>query len=306
VTTSMLDILRSRAERIRGEGVRLLGDFSGMRPINTPSDPEPIIGLPGSHWWNELPPEGKQIQARLLPEVDRLAELTRALARNLPGSSSQKLHAALDTIREAVEQDRATFWQTRDEAVDGFSKLIDQVMAMLTEYYGTSSSIALVIPDTNALLAEPDIEQWQFEDKDHFTIILTPTVLSELDEHKVNHRNPDVREKASKLIRKIKEYRRRGSLHQGVPIVTDRVSLQAIAHEPDMSESISWFDATNADDRFLATALEVIRANPGATVFVVTSDINMQNKAEVAGIPFCEVPAQRAERCEGDAGPGAA
>jgi len=275
-----------------------------MRPMNSPSDSVVIINLSGSHWWNDLPPEGKQIQARLLPEIDRFAELVRALARNLPGSSSHELDTALDTIRDAVEQDHGTWWKAREQAVGGFSGLIDQIMVALTEYYGTSSSVVLTIPDTNALLENPDIEQWRFENRNHFTIILTPTVLSELDEHKVNHRNPEVREKASKLIRKIKEYRRRGALHEGVPIVTDRVSLRSIAREPDMSKSLSWFDATNADDRFLATALDEIRGNPGATAFVVTSDINMQNKAEVAGIPFCEVPAERPDEGDNCAGAG--
>jgi predicted ribonuclease YlaK len=66
-----------------------------------------------------------------------------------------------------------------------------------------------------------------------------------------------------------------------------------------MSQTLSWFDSTNADDRFLATALEIIRANMGAIVFIVTSDINMQNKAEMAGIPFREVPAQSVEQKEG-------
>jgi predicted ribonuclease YlaK len=149
------------------------------------------------------------------------------------------------------------------------------------------------------LLANPDIERWQFEGVDHFTIVLTPTALSELDRHKVNHKNECVRRKASKLILKIKEYRRRGPLHGGVSVVKGQVSLRSVAHEPNMSESLSWFDATNADDRFLATALEEIRANLGARVFIVTSDINMQNKAEAAGIPFYEVPAGRAEEGKG-------
>ena len=299
MTSTMLDMLRARAEQIRDEGVRLLSEFSGMHPVNTPSDSVIILSLSGDQRWNDLPPEGKQAQVRLLPEVDRFAELIRALTRNLPGSSYQKLEAALKRIRSAIDQDEGTWWKTRDEAVDGFRGLIDEVTATLEDYHGSPPSVVLVIPDTSALLVNPDIEQWQFEDVDHFTIVLTPTVLSDLDRHKVNHRNEDVRDKASKLIRKIKEYRRRGPLHGGVSIVKGQVSLRSIAYEPNMPESLSWFDATNADDRFLATALEEIRANLGARVFIVTSDINMQNKAEAAAIPFREVPAGGAEQGEG-------
>jgi len=263
-----------------------------MRPMNTPSDPVVIISPFGSHSWNDLPPEGRRIQARLLPEIDRFAGLIRALTRNLPGSSSQKLDSALNDMRSAVEQDDRTWWKTREEAVEGFRKLTDQVITMLEGYHGTSSSAVQAIPDTSALLASPDIEHWQFKDADHFTIVLTPTVLSELDRHKINYRNQDVRDKALGLIRRIKEYRRRGDVHAGVPVVKGRVSLRFLASEPNMAESLSWFDATNADDRILATALEVIRGDLGARVFIATSDINMQNKAEMAGIPFREVSAQ--------------
>jgi hypothetical protein len=295
----MLDTLRARAERIREEGAQLLSEFSGMHPTNTPSESVVIISPFGNQSWNDLPPEGKQIQTRLLPEIDRFTDLLRALTRNLPRSSFSELQTALEEIRSAVEQNRRTCWTTRDEAVNGFRRLIDKVITTLEDYYGTSSSRFLAIADTSALLANPDIEQWQFEGADHFTIVLTPTVLSDLDRHKVDHRNEDVRDKASKLIRKIKEYRRRGPLQGGVPIVKGHVSLRSIAREPNMQESLPWFDAANADDRFLATALEEIRANLGARVFIVTSDINMQNKAEAAAIPFCEVPPRRAEQGKG-------
>lgn len=48
--------------------------------------------------------------------------------------------------------------------------------------------------------------------------MLSPTVLAELDGHKINHRNEHVRERAERLVRQIKEYRRRGSLISGVTL----------------------------------------------------------------------------------------
>jgi len=287
---TMLDILGTRAERICEDGVRLLKEFSGMHPVNSPGDSIVSINPSGNHSWNKLPPGGKAIQARMLPEVDRFTESVRTLTQGLPGTAQQDMTGTLEGIRSAVEQNGATWWKTRDEAVDGFRKLVGQVITTLDDYCGTPSGAAVAIPDTNALLGNPDVEQWQFDDTSSFTMILTPTVLAELDVHKVNHRNQAVRDRASKLIRKIKEYRRRGPLLEGVVIVDGTVSLRAIANEPNMSQTLSWFDSTNADDRFLATAMDVIRANLGTTVFIVTSDINMQNKAEMAGIPFREVP----------------
>lgn len=296
---TMLDILRARAERICESGCQLIKEFSGIHPANTANDSLVLVSPSGDQFWNDLPSGGKQIQAKLLPELDRFSKLVCTLIRNLPGTAQQDMISTLETIRNAIEQDGTTWWKTKAEAVDGFRGLINQIIATLGKYCATAPSIFLAIPDTNTLLGNPDIEHWRFEDAVHFTVILTPTILSELDRHKVNHRNQEVRDKASTLIRKIKEYRRRGSLHDGVPIVTDLVSLRSIASEPDMLQTLSWFDSTNADDRFLATALEVIRGNMGAVVFIVTSDINMQNKAEMAGIPFREVPAQSVDQKEG-------
>jgi hypothetical protein len=298
MTGTMLNILRARAGRISEEGIRLLKDFSGMHPANTSYDSVVFISPSGNHFWNDLPLEGKKIQTRLLPEIDQFTELVCTVARNLPRASQKDLRDVLKAIRSAVEQNGTTWWKTKDEAVDGFRKSIDEVLTTLADYYGTSSKAALAIPDTNALLGNPDVEHWRFEGAGHFTIILTPTVLSEIDVLKIGHKSQDVRDKAVKLIRKFKEYRRRGSLIEGISVVKDSVSLRAIALEPDMSQTLPWLEATNADDRFLATALEVIRKNLGVRVFIVTSDINMQNKAEMAGIPSREVPAQRAGQGE--------
>ncbi len=299
MSNTMLSILQARAERIREAGVRLLGEFSGMHPVNTPGDSIVLISPSGDHFWNPLPSAGKQMQTQLLPEINRFAELVQFMTRALPETAQERLREAFLCIGRAIEQNGKTWWKTNNEAVEEFRKSINELIATLREYCATSAFTVLVIPDTNALLGSPDVEHWQFEDVDHFFIILTPTVLSELDNHKINHRNQDVRDRASKLIRKIKEYRRRGSLLEGVVIITGCISLRAIASEPDMSQTLSWLDSTNADDRFLATSLDVITSNLGSRVFIVTSDINMQNKAEMAGILFQEVPAQGTERKDG-------
>ena len=298
MTATMLDTLRARAHQISEVAVRLLEEFSGMHPRSTPNDPIVLISPAGDQSWDDLPPGGKQIQARLLPEVDRFAELLQTLTQNLPIGAQQDMRGSLKAMRSAIEQNGPTWWKTSNEAVRGFRELIESIIKVLDDYSGGSSGAVLAIPDTNALLGNPDIEHWQFEGDRSFTVILTPTVLSELDRHKVNHKNEQVRDKALTLVRKIKEYRRRGPLNVGATVVKDRISLRAVAAEPNMSKGLSWFDSTNADDRFLAAALEIMRENLGAVVYIVTSDINMQNKAEMAGIPFRDVSSQPIEKGE--------
>ncbi|MDP2766348.1 MAG: PIN domain-containing protein [Candidatus Methanoperedens sp.] len=63
-----------------------------------------------------------------------------------------------------------------------------------------------------------------------------------------------------------------------------------IAQEPNFNETLHWLDSSNNDDRIIASVLEIQRANPSATVVLVTSDINHQNKAEMANLPFLEPP----------------
>jgi len=80
-----------------------------------------------------------------------------------------------------------------------------------------------VIPDTNALLFNPELQEWSFELVRQFIIVLLPTVLSELDKLKMDHRSESVRPKAEKLIRQIKEYPRRGRLTNKVTLVRNRI-----------------------------------------------------------------------------------
>lgn len=290
MNNTTIDTIKEKIQWICEGGVQLLSEFSGVHPITSPDDPFIFISVSGNYAWNSLPPAGKQVQIHLLKEINGFVELVRSLTRTMPEAGREKLLHLLEDIRAAVEQDTLTWWKTKNEAIAGFQKLTDQVVAVIVEHYGSPLHTVLAIPDTNALLINPDIEHWYFEGVDHFEFILTPALLSELDKHKINHKNPDIREKAHKLIRKFKEYRRRGPLHQSIVVVNGRISLRSIACEPNMSQALSWFDPTNTDDRFLATALEIMADNLAASVFIVTSDINMQNKAEMALIPFQETP----------------
>jgi len=288
--STMLDLLRDRTENIRERGSRLIREFSGMHPVNEPGESCKVFNPHGDQFWDPLSPKGKQFQSQILPEWNRLAELIRVVSALLPDSARRDLGDACDSVQSPLFQERKTWCKTPEKAVEDFEQAIDEVLRILSDYFSGESNPPLAIPDTNALLANPAMEDWCFEGVPCFEFVLTPTVLGELDEHKVNHRNSEVRGKAEQIIRRIKEYRRRGALHDGVTLVKGAVSLRAIAMEPDMKQTLSWLDPSNNDDRFLATSLQIIRENMGRSVFIVTRDINMQNKAELAGIPSCEVP----------------
>jgi predicted ribonuclease YlaK len=111
----------------------------------------------------------------------------------------------------------------------------------------------------------------------------------------VNHRVESVRDKSEKVIRIVKECRRRamsagGKLSEGAPLVKGVCDIIAIATEPDMEKSLPWLDKQNNDDRLLAGVIEVMRLRPRSPVFLVSRDINLQNKADFANVPYVEPP----------------
>jgi predicted ribonuclease YlaK len=125
-----------------------------------------------------------------------------------------------------------------------------------------------------------------------FEIVLGPSVLMELDQQKINHRREEIRDRALALINRIKGYRGRGALTAGVPL-TKPNTIRWFAQEPRMEDSLPWLDRDVADDRFIATTIEIVRQHPRSPVTIVTSDINLQSKAELASLPFVEPPHPR-------------
>jgi predicted ribonuclease YlaK len=198
--------------------------------------------------------------------------------------------AEADEIILNLIQQKHTWCKDVHEAYENASKALQEELDLLNRLYNISLDFAILIPDTNALLYNPNIETWSFPETSKLLLILLPTVLSELDNLKVNHRNEDVRKKSESLIKRIKEYRRRGNLLSGITIVKDKIKIQALAIEPDMQNSLPWLDLNNSDDRIIAAIIEVMRLYPKSMVAVVSRDINFQNKADFARIPFVEPP----------------
>lgn len=239
--------------------------------------------------WKDLSDKGKQLQSRIFKEYLHFAERSRLLLFNQPSDSIASFDECKNEIIAIINQER-TYLSSHEDALSEVYKNLDNQIKLLDNIYDQSSGKILYVPDTNALLANPRIEQWRFADVSEFEIILTPTVLSELDKLKIAHRLESVREKAEGLIRQIKGYRGRGKLNDGVPLVNGVSTLKSIAVEPNFNKTLSWLDPLNDDDRILASFIEVMKIYPNSPVLIVTNDINMQNKAEFAGIPFVEPP----------------
>jgi predicted ribonuclease YlaK len=161
---------------------------------------------------------------------------------------------------------------------------------LLNLFKSSNDPDIILVPDTNALIKAPDVGSYGAAvEHEKYTVIILPTVLSELDKLKTTHRNEDFRGKVESVIRRLKGMRQQGNMHEGV-IVNKVITVKMIAQEPDFNKTLSWLDPTNNDDRIVAATLEVQRGEPSSKVILISADINHQNKAEMANIPFIEPP----------------
>ena len=114
------------------------------------------------------------------------------------------------------------------------------------------------------------------------------SILSELDELKIKSSNQEFQKKVKSVIKRLKGYRNQGNLIKGVT-VEKSITLKMIASEPNFNKTLSWLVSENNDDRIIASALEIQRNNPSSAVCIVTSDINLQNKTEMASLCYFDV-----------------
>jgi hypothetical protein len=241
--------------------------------------------------WEALSPEGTRAQAAALARYQAFAAIVRVLLAGQPQKVLKEFDDKDGAILAAIQQNSWPQGATPQDVLAKTNQALDGQLALVTNLFDGSGGEVVIVPDTNALLFNPNLEGWTFDGISRFTIVLLPTVLKELDALKINHRVEDVRKKAEGLVTRIKGYRGRGQLNDGVPLRKGVSTLRGWAPEPNMQASLPWLDPTNDDDRLLASFLEVMRRFPHSAVILVTRDINLQNKAELAQVCFVEPPA---------------
>ncbi len=165
-------------------------------------------------------------------------------------------------------------------ALDAQRKLLKKLPA------AHEPSQTLIVPDTNALLKDPEIEEWT-TGNEPASIIIVPQVQAELDDKKTTG-NKSIQPKAESLIRRFKGYSTRGNTFDGVPL-KGPLSFKEVPIDPDMQNAPDWLDPDHRDDRILASALELANTHLTSRVVLITRDRNFQNKARMARLPAVDV-----------------
>jgi hypothetical protein len=136
----------------------------------------------------------------------------------------------------------ASSYETPQRALDEAVGAVRRQVEMMDGLYSASTNTMLV-PDTNALYWNTALDSWRLPWAcGPFIVVLTPTVMKEIDLHKTDERRSSRREKAERIARQVGEYRRRGPLLQGATLATDISTVMAIPVEPKMSDSLPWLD----------------------------------------------------------------
>lgn len=247
------------------------------------------IIMAADYYWGEATSEQLNDQLAIKRDYEEWFDIFKSVFAQATDDINRRIDEADRLIRQWIElkrnwsisHDRAA----NEEKLRADAKHFHEMLAILDANGPTDT---ILIPDTNAIIGEPDpIHYKTIACEDSFVFLLLPTVLAELDALKINHRYPDFRKKVNKVITRIKGWRKQGGLREGVTV--DRtVTVRAFASEPDMDNTLSWLDESSSDDRIIASVLEVQSNQPKARVVLVTGDINLLNKADVARIETAE------------------
>ena len=249
-----------------------------------------VILIAPDYFWGEPSDEQRNAQLTIKRGYEQWFEVFRSAFAKSPADLSRRIKKADQRMRKWIELH--SNWALQPDPGLNEQKLredADEFMKILAILDAGRPTQAILVPDTNAIIGHPDpVEYRPIAGDVSFVFLLLPTVLAELDTLKNTHRNPDFREKVNKAITRVKGWRNQGSLRDGVTV--DRtITVRAVAIEPDMQNTLKWLDKENRDDRIIAAVLEVQSAHPTAQVILVTGDINLLNKADVARIETAEM-----------------
>lgn len=291
--STRVGLLRRGLEAIEEKMIELL-DCSTIEAFENDPDSGIVLFRPPYYWGK---PDDKQL--RLQIELKRTYsdwfEQLELLLSDATHALSREINEANAFVRGWIEKEFS--WEISPDLEKNkasFRKQIGVFYKALSTLDDPARAHVVLVPDTNSLIRCPEpVKYAGVAGGSRFDFVLLPTVLGELDELKIKHRDDSFREKVESVIRRIKGWRTQGNLLDGVT-VDKTITVRTVARDPDFQKTLHWLDKTNRDDKIVASVLELGRDMPSAAIVLVTGDINLQNKAAAACVPYAEPPAAKA------------
>ena len=242
--------------------------------------------------WGKLSPDGEVIQTNAILLLDELISKLDLLFDSKPSTILHR-YEKLKTYFNGVIKRGKTDWSVPssiDKAKKDLKEKIEETDTILDWMKNLGNRDLVFVPDTNALIINHRLESYgkTIGDIEKWTVVITPTVLKELDELKIRNTGNEFKEKIKKTINYLKGLRVQGDPLNGVRIFDNHVIFKLQAIEPNMNRTLPWLDANNNDDRIIASCFDIQIKNPASCVILMTADINLQTKAQMARLPFVE------------------
>ncbi|WP_094605586.1 hypothetical protein SPSIL_012580 [Sporomusa silvacetica DSM 10669] len=249
-----------------------------------------IMSGAGDYEWEELNDNGRKIQEQLLNDYKRFINLFRFLSTDLPNTQQNVLDISVQKVFNIIEQNGFLFKMNKEEEFNNAMKAIDLQLHLIAASYEVTDEYCLLIPDSNALVANPEIEKWNFEEIDRFKIVVLPIVANELD--KVTTNNEQMQ---NKIKNKIIEYAKLGNIFEGVKINEQNI-IKFAGSLQKTENPLAWLDINNNYDQVIASYFEIVRANPHTQVILITDNPILQAKALLANVAHIEPPVLKIDR----------
>lgn len=274
-----IELILNWLDRIDGQ-LANLARHTRVRPIH---QFEHVIQLGPQFDWLPLDDDGIRVQDAAHREYSEFVDFASVIMSRVVSERRETFCKLTARVQDLVHHHK-------DGASYEVPKLAERARAALRKQgemlsaFAVPSERVIVVPDTSSLLAAPNLEAHDYGTA-RVEVVLVPVVLRQLDTKK-QRGTPEARADARRLLADIRSHRKGGSLLSGVRI-GENIVLRAIATEPRFQESLSWLDKDVEDDQLVASVFEITRENLGGRVVLVTEDINLENKATLARIPFC-------------------
>lgn len=145
-----------------------------------------------------------------------------------------------------------------------------------------------VFVDTNIFLHYQPFDQIKWFEvlgSTNVVLVATPVVIRELDEHKYQHRNSAIRDRARAALKKIEQV----DLEEATASLPDGIGLKS-AKEPAIDFQQYGLRVETNDDHLIASCLAHLEAEPETDIVLVSSDTGPRLKARKHEIKTVTLP----------------
>ena len=242
-----------------------------------------ISGL-GDYQWDRLNDSGREIQEQLLQGYKHLFEYIRFLTTYLPIEQQRILETSANKMLAVINQTGNFFTMDREELFQDAIRALDLQLQIVVEAYEVLDSHYLIIPDSGALVANPELEKWNFEGIESFKLMLLPAIVAELDEN-----TTDTNQVKNKIKTKILDYAKQGNIAAGVNLNEHNI-IKFAGNIKEAKATLPGLDVHNKLDQLLAAYFEIAKINSHSQVLLITNNPGLQERARGLNIIYRESP----------------